>query len=296
MNRSWRPPAVACLLLAVAIIVTGCGSADDPSGEPDIGELLTVEDMASFRLPLDDYHASGRDLQKLATAETLLVNQCLGRYGLELPPREEPAEYGSINARRYGITDAAQAAERGYHGPAPSEDAPTAAATVAPEVEAVVTGQGPRTYEGQPVPQDGCIGEARRELANGTDPAVAMDLGESLAGETWQVSKEDSRVRSAFSAWSACMTRAGYDYADPFRANDDPAFGTAEPTPDEIAVATADVRCKREANVVNVWATVETAYQQRAIEENAEPLAVVRRNFEITEGNATAVLSAAGQQ
>lgn len=296
MRCSLRSPIVTRSLVALTIVLAGCGPAEgtrsSSTGEPEIGPVLDIEDVATFRLPLDDYRASGRDQGKLASAEYLLVNECLGRYGLELPPQAEATAVNPGNARRYGITGETQAGHRGYHAPA-SEGQEDVEPTLSAAVESVVTGRGERSHAGQLVPEGGCIGEARRELTEGTDRAVEMDLGDRLAVETWDLSKQDSRVRGAFQAWSTCMMRAGYDYADPFNANDDPAFQTPEPTPDEIAVATADVRCKQETDLVDIWGTVETAYQQRTIEQNAAVLAAVLRNFEITETNAAAVLEAA---
>jgi hypothetical protein len=299
MNRSIRSSIATGSLLALTIIFGACGSREDApdqsTGEPEIGPLLAVEDIARFRLPLDDYRAAGRDPELLGSAEYLLVSDCLDRYGLELPPPADAAATGSRNARRYGITDQAQATERGYRGPASAEGPEPTEPPLPPAVEAVVTGRGERSHAGLPVPEGGCIGESRRELSEGTDQAVEMDLGERLAVDTWHLSKNDSRVRTAFGAWSACMTKAGYDYADPFSANDDPAFQTPEPSAHEIEVATADVRCKQEADLVTIWGTVETAYQQRTIAQHAEPLAAVRRNLEITETNAATALAAAGE-
>jgi hypothetical protein len=62
-------------------------------------------------------------------------------------------------------------------------------------------------------------------------------------------------------------------------------FAGQEPTVRELLVATADVQCKKESNLINVMASVETAYQQRALERNAEQLATVTQNIELREKN-----------
>jgi hypothetical protein len=76
------------------------------------------------------------------------------------------------------------------------------------------------------------------------------------------------------------MKRSGYRYATPRDANRNKAFNDGRKhrvTELELGTAVADVRCKREADVVNVWAGVETAYQKLAIAQNRAALTAVRR-------------------
>ena len=88
------------------------------------------------------------------------------------------------------------------------------------------------------------------------------------------------------------MRQAGFDYADPMKANNDPAFQTPAPTEREIATAVADVQCKARTGLVDVWASVETAYQQRALDEHAEELTVIHRWLSIQTANARRILGA----
>ncbi|MBE8523176.1 hypothetical protein ILP97_37765 [Amycolatopsis sp. H6(2020)] len=55
------------------------------------------------------------------------------------------------------------------------------------------------------------VAEARRKLAEGV-----VETGGRV--------EQDSRVRTAFGDWSACMKRAGYDCAGPWQAHDNPEF------------------------------------------------------------------------
>lgn len=291
-----RLRAVAGVLLAGLLATAGCSSTQakvEPPGEPPIGPLLTVDDLAAFALPLDAYQPwskkTGADT--VTRAEHVLIDRCLRPFGLNLPPWQAPQGPGRTNERRYGITDLELARSRGYRSPPKPPDAETSQPATPPAVQAVVTGQGRRTYAGMKVPDGGCVGEARRALANGGEPAVDLDLPNRLATQTWEQSKQDSRTRRAFAAWSACVARAGFDYPDPLAALGDPMFSTAEPTAEEIAIATADVRCKKETKVVEVWATVETAYQREAIEDDAESFERIARQLEVRRANATAVLA-----
>jgi hypothetical protein len=99
-------------------------------------------------------------------------------------------------------------------------------------------------------------------------------------------------VVEVFRAWSLCMRRHGYDYADPTRApGKDPRLTGPTAGRAEIALADTDVACKREANVIGVWSSVDAAYQRRAMAEKSEELAAVKRDIHIQLANADRVLS-----
>lgn len=290
-RRLWM---VAGAFLVGLVTVTGCSPAErkaETSGEPPIGPVLAIDDLAAFELPLDDYHASSKSagVDAVTQAEHILIDQCLRPFGLQLPPWRETSGPGQTHERRYGITDLALAKARGYRPPVrPAES--ERSEPVPPAVESVVTGRGQRSHAGRKVPDGGCVSEARRTLANGA-PEADLDLPNRLTSQTWEQSKRDSRTRRAFDEWSACVARAGYDYPSPLAALEDQMFTTPEPTAEEIAIATTDVRCKKEAKVVEVWATVETAYQRRAIEDDAESLERVRRQLAVRQSNAATVLA-----
>lgn len=44
----------------------------------------------------------------------------------------------------------------------------------------------------------------------------------------------------------------------------------------EKRTAVADVRCKKEVDLINIWATVETTYQRIAISQNKQDLAAAK--------------------
>jgi hypothetical protein len=299
-----KPTSLWCragLRLAVVMAVAGCAGSPSQSagGEPPIDQWLTITDTSAYALPLESYRLGSHNLRTAGKAEDILLARCVRRFGFDIPPAPERKPPASGIGERYGITDEQRVQTRGYHGPvSPPNTAGQAAAPAGagsggypPDVEAIVTGRGQSSYNGQPVPEGGCVGEARRKLAQGAPTPAGLDRGERLSLETYEVSQRDSRVVKVFADWSACMQRSGHSYATPRNANNDPAFGSKEPTAREITVAVADVRCKKETNLVSVWATVETAYQKRAIEQNAEELAVLKRNFEIQEKNAADVVT-----
>jgi hypothetical protein len=77
------------------------------------------------------------------------------------------------------------------------------------------------------------------------------------------------------------MREARFSYPDPMAANDDPAFATEQPTETEIGVAVADVECKRQVGVVQVWFAVETAYQRQAVEARHDELELIRQAIHV---------------
>ncbi|MGB2568994.1 hypothetical protein ACPFP2_11140 [Micromonospora citrea] len=292
LSRSIRAGLLGIVLLVAG---AGCGAAGaprtDPSAEPRVGPTLSLVDLTKFSLPLDRFVLSPVNLTLSTRAEFILTDDCMKRFGLALPPQVASGDPSMNYSRRYGIFDEALAAKRGYRGPADSGPKVT---PLTPQAEAVATGQGQRSYAGKQVPEGGCVGEARRVLMEGVREVPARDLGSVLANESWERSKQDSRVRAVFTSWSSCMKLKGYDYADPMAAVGNPVFGTKEPSPEEIKVAVADVRCKREANVVNVWATVETAYQEMALKQHSKELAAIRAHFEAQERNAEKIIAGRG--
>lgn len=83
----------------------------------------------------------------------------------------------------------------------------------------------------------------------------------------------DSRYVHASNQWSRCMKAAGFEYEDPIAAIGDVEWRETEnATALEIAVATADVGCKVETNLVGLGAAVQSAYDNRYIGENVPEL------------------------
>ena len=85
------------------------------------------------------------------------------------------------------------------------------------------------------------------------------------------------------------MGRAGFHYATPRQANNDPAWRTPRPSTRERATAVADARCKRQVQLVDLWATVETAYQQHQVAQPADQLEVLTRTLATRVSNAARV-------
>ncbi|RAO28342.1 hypothetical protein PSN13_05575 [Micromonospora saelicesensis] len=247
--------------------------------------MLNVTQVDSFALPLDAYKAVGEQDLAIDRARNRLLVACLSRFGFDVEPPPLSLDPLTQNEKRYGITDASRAAQYGYREPEVDQQVRPADPELSLEAQAVISGEGQDALGGQQVPEGGCAGEAGRKLSEGsptaTDADADSDIVVKLDQDARKRTEKDSRVREVFSAWSSCMKESGYNYSGPMDANDDRTFMTPTPTEKEIAVAVADVECKRRTNLVNVWASVETAYQQRTIERNRSVLEQVKQNLEL---------------
>jgi hypothetical protein len=277
-------------LLVLCSLLTACGSGSDPSAaEPDIGDVPLVRDYHDLALPLDGYALSTVEYSAVRRAAWRLVNECVtsfgGRYTVPeaLMLRDVP-QFDHPHARRYGVADEASAAARGYNLPPaqrpPSEGRPFEWKPSEAEL-LLVRGRpadadvpAPRAADGRELPEGGCQGEADRVLAAGAAVPPDQALGEKLAVEQNGRALADSRVAAAMKLWSDCMAAGGYRYDTIWQPNEEP---WPEPANDrEIATAVADVRCKRETNLLGTMEAVEAAYQRRAIEQHGEQLAAVQ--------------------
>jgi hypothetical protein len=271
-HRSWRAAALAALILASS----GCGRPGPPFPAnrvaPPAPPLLRG---AGLRLPLDAYLASPAEVSQLTRGRLALLRRCMGRYGFDYPPPAPPAgpTPRSRNERRYGLTDPAAAAVRGYRldnrDPTGSTTRPAKPAPAAfpPGGLAVLTGAAGRTVAGKPVPPDGCAGEASRELSAHAPPGADTGLPQRLSAESFAQSRNDPEVQAATRQWANCMKTKGLDYASPFDPPGDPRF-RGPLSRAETTTATTDVACKRRTNLVGIWFTAESTYQRTLIDNN----------------------------
>jgi hypothetical protein len=284
--------AGAPLLLTAVVAISGCaGGAGGDDGEPALGNVARSPDAKTLSLPLDAYLGTPATTRAVNQARIAVFTACMRRFGFEPQPPPLPPLPASFNEARYGLAALDQAQRYGYH-PTPqarqergATEPPASAAA-----QAVAQGTGERVAG---LPEGGCLGEARRRMADGAPPQPDAQVAERLDADSSARAGQDSRVRSAIARWSECMRGAGHDYDHPLKANDDPRFRTPRPTPLEITVATADVRCKEQVNLVGTWLAVETAYQRRAIERNAEALRDVKALLDVQVRNAAQILDGA---
>lgn len=289
MRRSLTALALVAAVATVGLVATG--GSQGGHGEPGL-RVLTVGDLRTFRLPLDRYRLTRAEATTVSRARNQLFAGCMRRFGFEL---ELPASGGQVpvvgNEQRYGVDDEAEAGRHGYHPPTPPP-AQAREPSLSAAAEAVADGSGPGSYRGRRVPAGGCLGQALRTLRRGGPVPADAGLAERLALESYVRTSEAGPMLAVFARWSACMHRAGFDYPDPRAANNDPAFRTRRPSGRERATAVADARCKREVDLVDHWATVETAYQRQQVAQHRAQLEVLARALQTRVRNAGRVTGA----
>lgn len=311
-TRTTQPAGRIGALVVLSAVVAGCAQsqAAEPRptvpGPPPVADVPVRLDVGSLVLPIEPYLFTDRQVARLFRARTVLTASCMERFGHRWPvPTEAAPDTGTLNpantAHRYGITDARLAARDGYHaapGTVPSRTKEKSKApNPGPEEMLVLTGlhkDGTRAAtdeRGRPVPAGGCLGEATKALSGDPQKIGNRELVGTINIGSYRDSQRDPRVIRVFRAWSQCMRKYGYTYADPTRApGKAEEFTGPTATRAEIVVAGRDVECKRRTNVIGVWSSVDAAYQRRAMKEKVRELAAVKRDIRTQTTNADGVL------
>lgn len=288
--------AVAPFLVVGGLLVApACGGdADDGNAAPELGPVLDNPGVGSVQLPLDGYELDPDDYATFQNARDILVRTCMEAQGFEHPtvPHDaisDPAE------RRFGIVNLERARVSGFYGPLEARDERS-------DGGPALTDDRRMALVGslEPGAQGGCIGEALEQLG-AAELAAGQDLAQQLVFDASNLALADDRLLAVMNEWSGCMSEKGYAYEDPWAAWDDPRWlelrdhsgGAA--SDEEIAAAVADVECKRAHNVLGMWLAVETAYQDRAIEEHSEELEEIAVGLDaVRRASATVMATPAG--
>ncbi|MEV3932885.1 MULTISPECIES: hypothetical protein [unclassified Streptomyces] len=257
-------------------------------------------DSAQVVTPLDAYLPTPEENYTLKKARVLLVNACMRDLGYA----QNPQPLGRFTGKAYLehgeflVRPLAQAEQYGYK---PAPDAKDSGSDVdarygekTTETQGgLLTGKA-TTYNGRKVPHGGCEGEALRTITAGARTSQEVKLPDGSAagagkdgfsegyaelvvsaarGKAMAATREDSRFTEVGEAWSDCMKKQGYDYDTPSGAWNDKSWADASRAgAREIAVAVADMGCKKKVNYLGVGIAVETVHEKRVIEESAEVL------------------------
>lgn len=294
--RAFRVIANSSMLLVTALALVGCSGSTLGSGDsddPPVAATPTMLDTSGLRLPMDSYFPTAEQRRTLERAQAILIDKCMQRYGFRYPhrptgvPNSEPE-----NARRYGISSYSRAASHGYMVDlAPAAKQTTDNIGIKEKValygqenqdpaklpksqeEAEKSGSGTASIGGRKVPVGGCLYESNLKLFSPTRSAVDFMFVQNLQFEAFGRSQRDPRVLRAVKSWSDCMAGHGYRTDEPLSPVKDLGFKTSEfASPKAIAAAKQDVACKKAVNLVGIWFSVETTYQNRLIDQNAETL------------------------
>lgn len=318
-GRSHEPGSrigLVALLVALTAAVPGCTAASPPptghGGDSSLGMTVPADvtvtpvgsALTTWQLPMDAYEYTPEQNAHLQAAIYTLVNGCMRQLGYSAAYPTHLNASPPRNAFRYGpVTDAQ--ADHGYRWmleQAGSDGAGGVAPTPA-EYAALLgrTAEGGNSKggSGETVPAGGCLGAAYRRLDSDGGLVDLPPLVREISDDSYALSQTAPQVRSAFHAWSTCMAKAGYDYGDPTAPGRDTGLvGAAQtgtspippPSAREVAVARADVACKREGDLVSIWSSVERAMQDDAIAKHARELEPVPQEITRSMRNVSSVL------
>ncbi|TWG04974.1 hypothetical protein [Streptomyces brevispora] len=294
-------------VVCAAVLLAACSSSaekgqNDEKSEPEVSATPTMLGTVGLQLPLDAYDATREETDALQQGQGVLISRCMERFGFRysLPPRPVSATTGGANARIFGVVDASEAARYGYNVPgdarAPertpesltaSEElalhgAPDLTPTDMPksQAEAEKEGGGKQRINGRSVPVGGCGREAFLKLYAPEPNAVDALYVFNLKSQAESRAREDSRTKTVNKYWSDCMARKGHTVSDPMNATTELGIpDDALASPAAITAAKADVRCKKEVNLVGVYFAVQSAYQKRQIDKNSETLDLAKKQL-----------------
>ncbi|MFB7503016.1 hypothetical protein [Streptomyces broussonetiae] len=284
------------LALAGLFAVSACQVAD---GHDTTAESHRLNAMGAF--PLHAYlpDSASAEGKTVGRAQWILAKKCMVRLGfagfaaLDTTSVEStyPVRPGTLDLAGtlgddspYGVDDPDLAAENGYHNRR-TEDSAQGQEWPADQFVAL-TGEfdsgDSRSTHGHRIPEGGCLGQATRTIY-GAPPEVAKVGGVKLSGyyslamELWSQSHEEARKDPAWKkaerAWSDCMRKKGFRYADPDKAAVDFAwYKTRTPSDKEKKTATADARCKLDTGYIPVAHSLDVRAQKSAIAGNKQRL------------------------
>jgi hypothetical protein len=310
-------PLAAGVLLALCLApaLTACSSGDSGGGgddakggnralsAPKVSATPKLTDANAKGMPLDAYLLNPDQRHTLSQAQSDLVARCMNRHGFQYRMPVEDFAQQEADGRttridgRFGPQSMEKARQYGYHNAPETEDSGagwggSGGAKLTEQMRQALTGAGGAkekwgpggmTIGGVKVPDHGCLGQAQKTIGGkvtsqpGTDGTFVNDL----KFDTLVAAQKDERTRAVFRKWSRCMAGRGYEYPDPLKAAGDPRWsGTPRATESERKVAVADQECRASENVVGVWFAVDYAYQEQAVEKNAQALADVKKQNE----------------
>ncbi|MGW4968571.1 hypothetical protein [Streptomyces albidoflavus] len=264
----------------------GEGVAARPAQE---NSVIDRELGVTFSLPIAGYSFTESEVALLRNAENLTTEKCMARYGIEYSVGSAVSDQDPPADRRYGISSFGEAKKYGYHmPPTPSFEEES----VSGEVRALLYGTAASgKFRGRDVPVNGCAGEGVEKLRVKEQSQRGAQAAGRIAKESFVESMESVPVREAMRVWSICMRNEGYRYASPLEAMADQRFLGDEVSAVEKRTARADLECKDESRLPEVWFVSESEVQQRMIEENSELLDELQESHDLRLRLARKVLS-----
>ncbi|MEO3872271.1 hypothetical protein ABGB18_25960 [Nonomuraea sp. B12E4] len=285
------------LVIASIIALSGIGYyAILDRHEPSVGERAAAVDLS---LPFDAYELTGEADSRYNRAFDLLARACMKNAGFDWYVPPQPNSGFDPKRRRYGVIDPDIAEHIGYHLPVSAQSQltlrkrneilrnPRAADRYFGSNKAGNPGGSDKSAD------DGCAASAYDRLERSVgkvDEALLIRLNRA----SLNAAKNQPSAQAVNKSWQTCMRSRGLSYASPDDAIADKEWKLNTPTASvkEREVATADVICKYQVEMVDVLRRAEVMIQQKNIAENSKELELLRQAAQAREKNVAAVLEA----
>ena len=217
--------------------------------------------------PTDAYLASAQQLSALFQVQIAAQNACLAQNGVSgavaASGAQSVEEFAQtlrddmvIRSSLWGFFDVEGARSKGYQRPLQQNGEPPLQLNNPADTPQEVA----RTCR-----------EAGTDALGGKDWAAFPSPSVLPAGGPPSAAG-DSRWREAQAEWSSCMKEKGFSFESPIDAIGDPAWQGGSVTAEQISAAVADVDCKISTNLVGIGVAVQSAYDQRYIDEHRAEL------------------------
>lgn len=282
IKKNW-----ASLTALIAVLtVTGCAptATEETWTTPQLGSSIPSFTSADS-LPFDAYHRSEADFTAMQRAEAELLVTCAADYGVDARYSGDFIRPDDISRSmwggRPGTLDEEHASEFGYHASDTSPWAPIGGFYLKDpsNIQPALTSTGddlvtlvtygpteeseldvPLDSHGEPVPAGGCLGIVEKTIGG----SLTSDV--EIASDLVNLALAHADVADSIARWSKCMTASGYDY-DTVQGPAE-AFSLTLITPEEVAVAVADVRCTETSRWADTFYAVLGDYQQQAVDRH----------------------------
>lgn len=264
--------ATIAIALSITALVAGCTSADSPGAAPQTASepLSSIEPL--FTLPLDEALAlrAPHNAHRFDVLLDEALDRCVASKGVNYgqPERIAPASSWQ-HERRYGPMRIEEATRFGYRAPPSgvnSEELIEFQRSL--PINVLEALYGPDDAGG------GCLDEVGEAVALRSDPRWDdYAFVEELSNSTLSRALADHRLIETLEAWSRCVEdRIGMRFDHPADAiahfsSDDGDLSTSE-----IDAAVADVECKHDTALIDVWAEVESELQLQLIDEHGDAI------------------------
>lgn len=273
-------------MLAI-LLVSGCAATAQPRAAVTTEDFPPSEQVVSLVLPFDAYSPSLAALYTLSNARDRLTRDCMKALGLDWKLIARPMTVRDLrNRRRYGVIEMSIGQEYGYHVPAGLLTPAAVEQLYDARENSLSQHQKDAAYG-----EDGCVAKASRQLQGESN--TSTDRLAQLDRRSLTDSQREAGVDAAMKSWRQCMSGLGQDYQDPLAAIADSrwwADKSAGPSTEEKEVAVADVRCKEQSGLIEVWRAAEVRIQQELIRQNDDYFRQLKAELERDLAEANAVL------